>query len=308
MAYFTDDLLAQVKLQAYIPVAQGNFTDSQLLSIADQELLNTICPTLVSMDENFYLEYVDGNWVAGQSDYTFPQYAMWSKLKRVDRINNSQFLPLTRIDVQQLRFLNTTQAGTPYYFYLKNDVITFFPTPQAGITDQYRAWFYRRPNRMVVKAAAAEIASVNKATGQVTYTAVPPATYTANSFHDFFAGLSPFKRLKTNIQATAILGNVQTFPIADVQDLSAGDWICVHDETVFPGVSIELQDILKDLMIAVLTRTQSDFDTYNAQKAQIVERIKTTMVAPGVRIVTQGKKMTLRGHPQIAPYYKGYIY
>jgi len=307
MAYQTNDLLDQIKLEAYIPVAQGNFTDAQILSIADGEVMNTICPTLVSMDENWYLETTDGAYTANQSDYTLPQYAMWLKLKRVDRINSGQILPIIRIDIPDLRYMQTSSTGTPHSFYLKHDVITFVPTPASGITDTYRFYIYRRPNRMVVTSAAAQVQSVNLVNGQVTYTAVPPATYTASSFHDFFKGLSPFRRIITNSQATAIAGAVQTFPVADVQGLVAGDWICVHDETVFPPAPIELHEDIKDLTIAMLMKTQSDFDSYQSTKAEIVEKIKSMMIAPGVRIVTQGKKLSLRGHPSLAFNNRGYL-
>lgn len=308
VSYTANSLLDQIKLEAYIPVAQGNFSAAQLLSIADSEILNTICPTLVSMDENWYLESETQAFVGNQASYTLPQYAMWLKLKRVDLMNQNQVLPITRSDVPQLQYSNTNQNGTPYSFFLKHDVVTFFPTPAAGITYDFRIWFYRRPNQMVVESEAAQILSVNKVTGVVTYTAAPPATYTATSFHDFFAGLSPFRRLVTNAQATAQAGATQTFAIADVQDLSPGDWICIHDQTVFPPVPIELYDFVKDLTIAILTKTQSDFDTYNAQKGEIVERMKSVMLAPGARIVSQGKKLTLRGNVMITPRNNGFIY
>lgn len=309
MAYLTDDLLAAVKRDSFMPTTQGSFSDAQLLAIGDELTLNTICPLLVSMDENWYLEPVDGAFVANQADYTLPEYAMWLKLKHVDRINAGQYLRITRIDIPDLTVYNTTQTGTPSAFYLKNDTITFFQTPAAGITDTYRLHIYRRPNRMVPIASAAQILSVNKVTGVVTYTAAPPGTYTASSFHDFFKGLPPFRRIITNSQATAQAGATQTFPIADVQDLATGDWINVHNETVFPAMPLELDDCLKELIIASLNRTQSDYESYSVQEQRIVERIKTIMKAPGARIVGQGKKISFRQNGLIGQLYnRGYRY
>ena len=294
MVYTTDDLLASVKLNSYLP-PQINFTDQQFLELGDDEIFNSLASLLVSFDQGYYQESLDNPFVAGQSVYSFPKYAMWNKIRRIDRISNGNIVypSLRMITPDQIWENNSYQQGTPRAFLLNHDTIQFFPTPQAGITDLWRIWYYRRPGRMVLKSAAANVQSVNLATGQVTYAAVPPATFTASSYHDFYSSTPPFVRLQNNIQASALAGNVQTFPVASVQNLKQGDWVNILDETVFPPVPLELQPFLMELIVKTLTKTILDVDAYQVQRGEILERIKSVVSsAPGNRNVGQSIKMT----------------
>lgn len=304
----TDQLVADIKRDFYLPVDQDTFTPSTILSVADDELMSEVFPLFKSFNEGFFLEPVLQSFVAGQAEYTLPKYAMWNAVYLVQRtVNGVPVYPdYGRIEIGQLTEYQTNIQGTPQVYYLLDNTIVFAPTPAVGTPDAFRLWIYRRPGRMVPVSEAAQVLSVNYGTGQVTYTAAPPSTYTASSFHDFYSKTPPFRRLATNIQASALAGAVQTFPIASVQTLVAGDFVCLLDETVIPPVPMEIVPFLKELTIKSMARTQMDQETYALQKQEVIDKIKAAMIVPGNRTVGKAKGISLSKHPLARNFTKRY--
>ena len=294
MAYTTDDLLTQVRISCFLPSSQSTFTDAQILSLGDDEILSSFAPLLVSLNQNIYLESVTTPFVANQDRYVFNKYAMWNKLRRADRVVGTNIVELHHVEVDELMYYS--QAGTPRGYYLDNDSIIIVPVP-ASSTDSLRYWIYRRPGRMVVTSAAAKVQSINYATGAVTYTAVPPSTFTATSTHDFYAGRPPFRRVGTEVTATALAANVQTFPAASVAGLLPNDYVCVVEETVFPPLVAELHPFLQDAIIASMSKAQLDPEAYAIQKQELMEKARSAYMAPGNRTVGQPQKISCRRNP-----------
>ena len=182
-----------------------------------------------------------------------------------------------------------------------HDTIVFYPKPTPA-DGSWRCQYYRRPGRLVKVSAAAKVQSVNKANGQVTYTAVPPSTFTASSTHDFYLGQPPFKRLQTNITATTIAGAVQTFPVASVQNINANDYVCLLDETVFPDMPTELQDLFVELIVQRLAKIQNDATKYQYSDKEVNERIEAAYFSIGQRDTAQSVDINLVNSPFISPF------
>jgi hypothetical protein len=295
VAYTTDDLVADIKRDSFLPVAQRDFTSAVLLNIADQELVETIAPALVAHDDGFFLEPADQAFVASQSDYVLDRYAMWGKVRRVQRLTaDGEPIGLERLTQEQAEERDATGTGEPEAFLPLHDSVRVFPAP-ADASEDLRMWIYRRPGRMVLQASAAQVQSVNSGTGVVTYTLSKPATFTASSVHDFYRGDSPFKRIGTAVSATASPGATQqTFSTANAALLAAGDWVCVRDETVFPAIPIELHPFLKDLVIRSIARTTMDQAQYMTARQEIADRMIAVLQAgPGARIVGHPKRISI---------------
>lgn len=300
MAYTTDDLVADIQRDCYLPTAQRNFSPAQLLLIADQELMNGIAPMLVALDAGFFEEDDDQSTVAGQQRYDFSRYAMWNKLRSVELIDSDTPIELDRITQEQKNEYSTSN-GRPRAFQFEHAQLVLWPPPDAVYT--MRQKIYRRPGRMVLTSSAAQVSSVDSGTGVVTYTGSKPATFTSSSTHDFYSGTSPFRRIGSAISATASPGATQqTFSTDNAALLEAGDWVCVRDEAVFPAIPIELHPHLKDLVIRSISRTQGDAQQYQIQRAEIIERARSEMIAPGNRSVGQPKRISIPAH-RIGGYY-----
>ncbi len=318
MSNLSDDLISDIKRDSYLPTAQGNFTDAQLLTIADQKIIETIAPFLVSLNEGFFVESITAPLLASQSSYVLPTYSMWGKvlMAHLVYISGGNVKELSRITHERIPEWSLTGTGDPQVFYLESDNINLIPSPSSSSVANYyiKYWIYRRPGSMVrstartdangtVNAAgAAQVSTINYVTGVVTYTGAPPATYTSSSTHDFYSANSPFHRVGTAVVATAAAGSTQTFAVSSLIDannqhlLSAGDWVCIKDQTVFPAIPLELQPMLKDLVILSLSRTQMDEKQYQIQLKELEARMRSALVAPGARVVTQPKKISIPTH------------
>jgi hypothetical protein len=294
VAYTTDDLVTDVQRDSYLPVAQRDFSSSVILNIADQELQETIAPALVAFDDGWFLETDDQDFAASTADYVIPRYAMWGKVRRAEALTSSgDPRDLVRLTQEQVGGWDTTGTGTPNAYLVMHDVVRVYPKP-SDATEDLRLWIYRRPGRMVPTTSAAQVSSVNSGTGVVTYTGAPPATFTSSSTHDFYRGTSPFRRIGTAKAATAQTGSTQTFSTTNAALLTAGDWVCVRDETVFPAIPIELHPFLKDLVIRSMARTQGDAAQYQRQRQEIADRMMAVLQAgPGARVVGQPKRISI---------------
>ncbi len=295
-ALYTDDLVTTIKRDSFLTTAQSNFSDDQLLAIAQDHVEATLVPMLLSERDGWFRTSIDIPFVANQADYTLPTYAMYGKLESVQYYdsNASQIRPdqLTRIEIENLGLaLPSTSTGVPCFFSVNSSAITVYPTPTTA-TDSMRVWFDRRPGKMVATTEAAQVLSINTGTGVVTYTAAPPATFTSSSLQDFYYGASPYQ-IKGQATATGQTGSTQTFGLASAALLAAGDWVCLRDETVFLPVPQELKSFLSDLVIASLARTQQDANLYQAQVQLIAGKAKHALSVTSNRLPGNPKKIRL---------------
>jgi hypothetical protein len=300
MAVYADDLLTALARNSFLPTAQGNFSPTQLLAIADEHIQMAFVPLLMSVREGYFREYLDQLYVDNQSDYTIPTYAMYGRLESVQYVSlagtsSAAVLPLqlVRIEIETLGdVLPSLTTGRPRFFTLNSHAVTLYPTPVGVSLDAIRMYFDRRPGKLIVKASAAQVLSVNTGTGVVTYTGAPPSGFTSSSKQDFYRGQSPYQLL-TQSTATAQTGSTQTFPVAAAKLLSAGDWVCPLDQTVFLPYPEEMLPFHVDMCIRSLARTQQDSALYQAQVAEIKARAMEALTMSGNRMPGNPKRIRL---------------
>lgn len=275
MAYTTDDLVTSVQRDSFLPASQGQWTAAKILALGDKMIHRRIAPALLEVKDGYYRETTDITLVAAQASYDIPRYAMFNKIHQAMLVATDGVTlgSLLRKDPPDLKYWNSTTAGTPNFIRFDGDQLTVNPTPNAGSLLQWptlRVWIYRRPGRMVSTSAAAVVSSVGVA-GVVTYTGAPPATHTSSSIHDFYSNVSPFRRVGSAATASAQSGSTQTFSVANAALLSAGFYVCLRDETVYPPCSIEVQPFLEELIIQSMSNTQGDKSASDASMKSIVD-------------------------------------
>lgn len=300
MAVYADDLLTALARNSFLPTAQGNFSASQLLAIADEHVQMAFVPLLMSVREGYFREYLDQLYVDNQSDYTTPTYTMYGRIESVQYISNANTASariisdqLSPIAIENLGdVIPTLSTGRPRFFSINSHAVTLYPTPLGVTLDAIRMYFNRRPGKLIVKAAAAQVLSVNSGTGVVTYTGAPPAGYTSSSKQDFYRGQSPYQLLAQST-ATAFSGSTQTFPVAAAKLLSAGDWVCPLDQSVFLPYPEEMLPFHVDMCIRSLARTQQDSALYQAQVEEIKGRARAALMASSNRLPGNPKRIRL---------------
>jgi len=302
VAYTTADLINNVKRRSFLPVAQTQFTDQQILNIGDDVVLSQIAPMLRRMDQGYWLESYDQTLTSGTSAYAFPAHAMWNKVNVVQLVTTAGVVvsELTRIQPQTLSLAADTTTGQPSYFYFTHDKIVLHPAPSASVasTMYLREWIYRRPNRMVVTTDAGQISSKPSST-QIQFLDAPSTRFQDNDGLNFdaFSSNSPFVRVVTASTGSVTAPKDMTFSSADVALMSVGDFVCIEDETVFPPVPIEIVPHLESLIVLELQATQMDREAMAETKEAIMQEIESVMRGAGNRADEQAKKVSLFNSP-----------
>lgn len=298
----TDDLLTEFRRDSFLAASQPSWTAAKLLAVGDKVIRRRIAPAFVAIDDGYYRETTDVTLTATAA-YDFPRYAMFNKIHQAHLVTSTgQLGVLLRKDPVDLKYWNAITAGQPLYIRAEGSQLILNPTPNTGALTSWptmRLWIYRRPGRMVPTTSAAQVSSVDTNTGIVTYTGTKPATFTASSVHDFYAGSSPFRRTGSAVSATASgSGTTQTFSATLAALVSAGDWVCMRDETVIPAVpSLECWPFLCELMNESIAKSQASRTDQEAAIQAIVDDMMTTVAASANRMETMPKIASLRHSP-----------
>jgi hypothetical protein len=292
----TDEFVADVRQMSFLPAVQQQWSHQQILDVAYHTILTDIATPLTQVDHGFYREADDTTLVASQAAYDIPSRAMLSKIYLAQLIDTSENIgKLEHVQPPEQEFFNETTAGHPRRIRIDSAQVTLNPAPSSGdiVTwDTLRLWIYRRPSRPVRQTTSgsnagrcAVVSSVNSGTGVVTYTADTPSDFNASSVHDFYSATSR-RRIGTAITATAKPANgTQTFSTTTAALLSAGDYVCMRDETcLIPVPSHEFLEPLRDLTIAKIAATQKDTSRMESALGNLARQMKPLMEAASTRL------------------------
>ncbi len=306
---FVDLLLRDSFLQA----VQSQFTHQQLLDIAYEKTIGIVCPLLFTARKAFFRESYDITLVADQETYDIPSYAMGDKLY-LGYLLDTDDKPhkLEQRDPPEDVFFFETTSGHPGTIRLHDKTIEINPAPSSGDISTYptlRTWIHRRPGRFVRATTsgsntgrAAKVSTVVSTT--VTYTGTPPTDFTSSSEHDFYDSVT-HRRIGTDVTATGASGSTQSFASADAALLSANDWVCLKDETVFLPFPVDLVGTLKSLTIAQIAESQGDREAMATAEAAAAKYIQTLFPAIATPIEGSPPAVTLHHSPFLRAYRRG---
>jgi len=242
----TSKFLKSVKRRASIPESQVTFTEDDFLDMANEEMDNSLVPSIITLHEEYFTYSADITIVANKDKYDIPYRAVGNKLRDVffkDFSGNN--FEMTRISPENKH----TRAPITGYdkirrFYMEGSQLVLLPKPTAAAGYLNMSYFLR-PNKLVKENRTSKVVSVNTTTGEVTIDTAP-SVFSANIDYDFIQGRSPNAIRKFDIEASAYNNSTKviTFPIADVENLEVGDYICLAGETPVPNVPTELHSML----------------------------------------------------------------
>lgn len=304
----TDEFVADIKRDSFLPAVQSQWTDQRILDVAYDEVLSSLAVPLCEIDHSYYREASDITLVAGQAEYDVPRYAMLGKIHLAQLIDtNGEVGALDRIDPPEEKWFKTTTDGHPSRVRIDNNQIILDPAPSAADIVTWptlRCFIYRRPSRLVRLTTSGSntgrCAVVSTAAAAlVTYTAATPTDFTSSSVHDFYDGAAPFRRVASAVAATAkALTTNQGFASATVALLSAGDYVCMRDETcVVPVPSAELLKPLRQLVIASIAATQGDKAAYTNALEQFSGKVAALFPAASNRLQNNLSALSLYNSP-----------
>ncbi len=247
--YTTTALLEYTRTVCLTPEADALFDDTRLLSLLNGEQYSTLVPQLMSIQEEFFVNYEDLPITAGTTTYDIPERAVGLKLRDVALVDASgNIFFIGRVNASDAKFATpilTPIMDTTVQFFLRDTQVILLPTAPVQYAS-LRLYFYRRPSSLVVEADAGQITVIDTVTHTVTVSAAP-ATFVATATVDFIKGRPSFRSLEDDRAIASVSNNDITFSAALPTGLAVGDWIALSGETPIPQIPYEVFPLLGQL-------------------------------------------------------------
>jgi hypothetical protein len=283
MSNTSDNLISSIKTKASVPTSQNLFTNQTFLDILNEELLTSIVPQIMSVKEEYFVADYDITVTSGTNSYSIPERAIGGKLRDVQLVSSSQTHSLPRLFQEDDNYSTSDRFG----FYIKGNKIIISPTP-TNSTDTLRLSYYRRPSKLVLTSACAQITSIDTANNQVTVSSLP-STITVNTEIDIVKNKSGFECLEIDKSISGISGTTITFSSLPT-DLSQNDWICLAGESPIAQIPQELHPVLTQAAVVKCLESMGDNKWQVAeQKLQQMKEAVFQLISP--RVDGESKKI-----------------
>ena len=235
--YTTTNLLDSIYRRAFLPSNQTTFTNTELLSIADEETKTLLLPLIMSVREEFFVTYDDFSITANQSAYSIPHRSIGMKVREVQIVDGSNNVTdLPRMQPENIKSYN---SGNPEAFYLKNNQVCLYPSP-AATSGTLRVYYFIRPGEFIATSSAAVVSSIN---GNIVTVSTIPSTWVTGNTFDLISKDSGHPYRDYDLTSTLVSGNDITLP-STPSDLAVGDYITLQGYSPLVQLPPEFQSIL----------------------------------------------------------------
>lgn len=297
MGQTTSDLIANIKMRGSFPTADDLFSNSDYLSILNDEMSNQVVPLLSKLNEEYFLEYKDGLVISGTSSYRITKRAVGSLLRDLQLIDVSgNVTSLPRL-FEEDRY-STTQGVLGYY--LKGNQVELSPSPTSSSYILRQAYF-RRPSKFVLPTACGQITSIDTNLNQIVVSSVPN-TMTTGTLVDFVQGDSPYDLLEMDSSISGISGTTVSF--SSLPDgLVVGDYISLASEACVPMIPEELIPFLVQSALCVCLSSKKDKSVeLELQKLEQMKQSLINMLSPRVK----SNDVKIRSNNTLLNSFRGY--
>ncbi|UJR78928.1 hypothetical protein [Sandaracinus amylolyticus] len=157
----TENLIQDVRTQVGAPrdeAADGMLSNSELLSLCDQELEGEIGPLLISTRSEYWLRTEDQPISVGKASYSIPYRSLAMGLRDVTIVDSAgEEWNAIQVPASERQYSRQAPRGrAPFDFTLEDGKVVLLPTPtQAGYTLRLR--YYATPPKLVQTTDAARI-------------------------------------------------------------------------------------------------------------------------------------------------------
>jgi hypothetical protein len=284
MAFLVEDLLTSAKMRSFAPISQSTFQDSDLLTIAYEELCLKLVSDIMSAREDFFLTTKLVPLVSGVSHYTIPKMAIGNALKvLIFQDSGGSETVLQHIDHED-RVTYAGMSGSPSRFYFEGDEVVICPAP-AQSTGNLVFSYFRKPNQLVATTSAAKITAISSALGSTTFTVNTDLTSTLSvgSLVDFLSAQSPYLLWSDTVAITAITSTTIVVATADIVNAASvvepvvGDYICENGKANIAQIPDELYPVLCQMTAVRMLAGLGDLNKWNAAKAELAEMRKEAL-------------------------------
>lgn len=274
MAYTTAELINRIKRNAAVPTRQPAFSNDDLLEILTDEMDSVIAPLIISINEEYFVKYLDYAISGSSGIYRVPKNAIGGKLREIKIIDGENEKNIPRI-------LLTEKSDYEFGFYIENNFVNVLNYNDLG-GDALRMYYYDRPGRFVEVSDCALITSKDDATDTVTVNSVP-ASWTDSTTVDIIQAVPPFDKLVDESGITLVSNSIVLDSYNN--DITAGCYVCESGYTCVPQIPVEAHSLLcQSAIIKVLEALNDTQGLQNAiAKYQQMERNIVNLLTPRVK-------------------------
>jgi hypothetical protein len=266
LRFLTEDLVDSVKRRSLVPVSQTTFEDSDIISLANEELAITLVPDIQSVREDLFLTLKEVTVVNGQKSYRFPERAIGSALKTLMYgTDANQVWEIPR--VQLSRSQDSVFSGNPDSFYMVGDSLELNPTPNGGGVLQM--WYYLRPSEIVPTSEVATITNIAGTT--LTVDTDLTGVLSSTTLVDIVSNKSPAIIKYQDVVLTSVASGTIVLNASPGADMIVGDQICLAQTINTPMIPMEFHPVLAQAVACRLLEALGDLNKLQSGMAKLGE-------------------------------------
>lgn len=234
MGLTTNQLIEQIKRDASIPASQIKYQNVDFIAFLNNAMESKLIPQLISVDQDFFVNYKDIPLVASQSSYRLPDMAVCWVIHEIGYVTSAgdyRVLPrLTRGTEQK----NNT-SSEPSGFYLQDGSVIVAPSTSTIPSGCLRIYYYRRQNDLTLITNCGKVTNV--ADGGLDYViTVDTAPVGTSVGADFIKGSSPYELICVDSTIT-LVGTTITVSKSGFSSIpEVGDYVAQTGFTPIPHI------------------------------------------------------------------------
>lgn len=283
MPFTSDDLVAAVRLRAFLPDA-SDVTAANILSTADEEQSATLADVVRNIDPSWWLVEASYTLVSGTSSYRLPGRSFGAGAERVELVDSTgRREPVTPIDLADA-WLFTNSRDRNWHgrfgFVVMDDELVLYPPPasaDAGLTLSVR--YQRQPSALVPVADCARVLTVSSTTA-VVITGTIPTAFASGTYLDYVRGDGSFPVLSMERVAITVadpditfIGSTPLPATITTPPSYRADYLCPTGSTCYPRVPANLWPVLVLATARTILASTGDLQGADSTEAQLEARI-----------------------------------
>lgn len=276
----TTELLTAIKRAAGIPAYQVRFSDSDILSLGDEETRTVLLPMVTNMREDYLVAFTSIPVAAGEQAFPIPERAVAQSLRELKfRITGQNYvinLPYIPIEQQYSSFYAAQPVG---YNFQGDDIYIINPPATPG---SLFVWYVMRPSKLVESTAVATVVTI-PTDNTVTVSGLPSAWGAAATVDGIpkrnGSHIPKFMDEDVNIAGVTLTFDPTVFNstnrMSDI--LVVGDHIALAGETDLVQLPTETQDVLVQAVKARIHQGLGQEQQHAAALQELDRKIKSAM-------------------------------
>ena len=152
------ELIEAVKRKIAVPLNQRTFTETDILSFANEELMISQVPDILQYHEEYFVYSEDLELQSNVERYPIPERAMGMKLRDIFYVdNNGNLFEMTRINPDDKSYWQreSSKINLMQKYYIENNDVVLAPFNISQPTGSLRFTYFLRPNQLVLNKRAA---------------------------------------------------------------------------------------------------------------------------------------------------------